>query len=225
MNIRRLVIVALLVAGTVMVPAAVHAEDTTTTSTAVANGCAPEPTVQAVFIWKVEKIEDGVVRYAIKQMRTGSLSGYSVKGEVDVYYDDDASFLRNGKTYIVGANPDANTNRLSSKVRESTPLFGGADVAGVDADVTCRKYEDPVRTLNLDGSSVESGVLTGFLHAKKRIVGSVLAAIAIVFGGLFFVVVFKRSMDGASRASARKRAQRPRSTGSRTPPPPARPRA
>ena len=225
MNIRRVIFVASVIAGVALLPAAVRAEDTTTTTTIVENGCAPAPTVQAVFIGKVESVKDGVVRLEVKQMRAGSLSGYAVKGEVDVYYNDDAEFLRKGKTYIVGANPDSITNRLSSKVRESTPLFGGADVAGVDGEVVCPKYEDPVRTLNLNGTSVESGVLTGFLHAKKRILASVLAAMGVVFGGLFVVVVFKRSMDGASRASARKRAQRPRSSGSRTPPPQARPHA
>jgi len=202
-----------------------NAAESTTTSTVVTEGCSPEPTVQAVFLGKVLSIEDGVVRYEINQVRAGSLSGYAVEGEVDVYYDDDATFLTKGRSYIIGATPNSLTNRLSSKVRESTPLFGGAEVAGSDADTTCPKYEDPVRTLNLDGSTVESGVLTGFFSAEKRIAGSILLAVGIVFGGLFAAVVVKRSLDGASRASAKRRAQRSRSRGSRTPQPSARPRA
>lgn len=216
--------------ATVAVPIAlwaspVHAEETTTTTTANAEGCAPAPTVQAVFIGRVLNVDDGVVRFEITQVRAGSLSGYAVEGEVDVYMDDDAGFLTKGRSYIVGASPDPLTNRLSSKVRESTPLFGGAEVAGVDGDISCPKYEDPIRTLNMNGTSVESGVLTGFFNATNRIALSILVAVGLVFGGLFAVVVFKRSMDGASRATARKRVQQSRENESRTPPPSARPRA
>ena len=164
----------------------------------------------------VTSIEDGVVRYQIQQVRTGSLGGYAVDNFVDVYYRDDAAFLKKSIRYLVGANPDPLTNQLSSKVREATPLFGGADIAGLDsAGNACPQYEDPVRTLNVDGSSVESGTLKPLMDAKGRIVGSIAVAVVVVFAGLFGLVIVKRSIYRASRATTKRRRQQMHSRVSR----------
>lgn len=74
-------------------------------------------------------------------------------------------YLDIGEQYVVGAGTNSITKRLVSTVREPAPLFGGDQVVGVnDSDVDCPPFEDPTRTLTLQGTSVESGVLAPMIE-------------------------------------------------------------
>ena len=94
---------------------------------------------------------------------------------------------------------------LVSKVREERPLFGGDAVLGEnDTATNCPTFEDPIRTLNTDGSEIPAGVLVGITENLWRyvlvIVMSVLGAIASLVG----LVVWRRSLVGARKALRRK---------------------
>ena len=73
-----------------------------------------------------------------------------------------------------------------------------------DTAASCPTFEDPIRTLNVDGSEIPAGVLVGVTENLWRyvlvIVMSVLGAIVSLVG----LVVWKRSLAGARKALRRK---------------------
>ena len=133
-------------------------------------GCAAPPAPVAVFVGTLAASDTTTGRFAVQQIRAGSLDGYAVNTIVDVRFDDDIRFLRAGQQYLVGAIPDPITRVLRSKVRLPAPLFGGDAVIGVnDTDVHCPRVEDGVKTLLVDGSDVDTGVLAPLMTAKKSL--------------------------------------------------------
>jgi hypothetical protein len=169
--------------------------------TTLPEGCAPAIEPQIVFVGEVLRVSESIVVYRVEQVRAGADLG----GELGVEYGKDAQFLSVGSTYFVGAASDAQTGVLSSKVREERPLFGGDAVLGEnDTAASCPTFEDPIRTLNLDGSEIPAGVLVGVTENLWRyvlvIVMSVLGAIVSLVG----LVVWKRSLAGARKALRRK---------------------
>lgn len=169
--------------------------------TTLPEGCAPAIEPQIVFVGVVLRVSESIVVYRVEQVRAGADLG----GELGVEYGKDAQFLSTGSTYLVGAASDAQTGVLSSKVREERPLFGGDAVLGEnDTAASCPTFEDPIRTLNVDGSEIPAGVLVGVTENLWRyvlvIVMSVLGAIVSLVG----LVVWKRSLAGARKALRRK---------------------
>ena len=119
--------------------------------TTLPEGCAPAVEPQIVFVGTVLRVSGTVAVYRVEQVRAGADLG----GELGVEYGSDAQFLSSGATYLVGAESDAQTGVLSSKVREERPLFGGDAVLGEnDTAANCPTFEDPIRTLNVDGSEI-----------------------------------------------------------------------
>ena len=115
-------------------------------------------------------------RFQIDQVRAGDIQPFAYGGLVDVRYGTDTKFLERGTQYVIGASVDPATNALSSKVREVEPLFAGDDVIGIaENDVNCPVLADPVRTLDTDGTSVDSSVLGPMTEAK----GDILRAAAV----------------------------------------------
>jgi hypothetical protein len=101
----------------------------------------------------------------------------------------------------VGAALDPTLHVLASRVREAAPLFGGNEVAGVnDSDVECPRVPDPVRTLDADGGSVESGVLHPLLDAKGDIVRALLQPAAVAFAILVGLVALKLLLFAMGRS-------------------------
>ena len=94
--------------------------------TTLPEGCAPAVEPQIVFVGTVLRVSGTVAVYRVEQVRAGADLG----GELGVEYGSDAQFLSSGATYLVGAESDAQTGVLSSKVREERPLFGGDAVLG-----------------------------------------------------------------------------------------------
>ncbi len=154
-------------------------------------GCLAPPAPVAVFIGTLAAADTTTARFAVQQIRAGSLDGYAVNTIVDVRYDDDIRFLHSGQQYLVGVIPDALRRVLTSKVRVPAPLFGGDAVIGVnDTDVRCPRVEDGVKTLLADGSDVDTGVLAPLTTAKK----SLLKAILKPLGVALLVLVVLASM-------------------------------
>lgn len=170
-----------------------------TTST-LPPGCeAPDP-ARATFVGELTAKDTRTARFTIEQVRAGTLVGFEVSGLVDVDYFDDVRYLEVGERYIVGAGTDGVTGRLVSTVRQPAPLFGGNQVVGVDdSDVDCPVFEDPVRTLMTDGSSVESGVLAPMIADSGGIARALLLPAMWLFLGLVALAAIKNLLWASGR--------------------------
>ncbi|MFM7093526.1 MAG: hypothetical protein ACKOYL_03075 [Actinomycetota bacterium] len=191
--------------GGVSVPTSVVSVSTVpSATTTVPVGCPPAPVSQAVFVGKVKVLDATQALYELVRLRSGSLAGYStevpnvdgtVVTEVGIYYGRDVKFLEVGDSYLVGTALDATTGRIFSRVTEEAPLFGGNEVADINnAGVVCPNFADVARTLNVDGSSVESGVLSGLSGESDRIILALVIPAGLVLLGLVTLVLIRRSL-------------------------------
>lgn len=168
---------------------------TTTTTlpsavTTVPEGCPLPPTAQAVFTGRVQMIDPVSATFTVEQLRAGSLEGYATADSVEVRYGGDVKFLEVGAEYIVGVALDPVTQKLSSTIRDSAELFGGNEVAG--GGVECPSHEAADRTLHLDGTGIESGVLSNFFGDPLRLVAALVLPAAMVFVLLVALVWVRR---------------------------------
>jgi hypothetical protein len=168
-------------------------------------GCNSPPAPVAVFVGTLAAADTTTARFAVEQVRAGSLDGYAVNTIVDVRYNDDIRFLHPGRQYLVGAIPDPVFGVLSSKVRVAAPLFGGDAVIGVDdTDLRCPRVEDGVKTLLTNGTDVDTGVLAPLKTAKRSVAQAVVKPLGIAFGVLLVLVAIKLLIFAMAR-SARER--------------------
>lgn len=164
-------------------------------------GCNAQPLPIAVFVGTIAASDATTARYAVEQIRAGTLDGYAVDTIVDVRYDDDIRFLRDGQQYLVGVAPDPSTGVLRSKVRLQAPLFGGDAVIGAnDTDVSCPRVEDGVKTLHVDGTGVDTGVLAPLKTAKRSLLRAVLKPLGIAFAILVALTAIKLLVFAMVRA-------------------------
>jgi hypothetical protein len=164
-------------------------------------GCTAPPAPVAVFVATLAAADATTGRFAVQQIRAGSLDGYAVDTIVDVRYNDDIRFLRVGEQYLVGAAVDQSRGVLESKVRVAAALFGGDAVVGVnDSDVHCPSFEDGVKTLQVNGAEVDSGVLAPLKTAKRSLLKAVLKPLAIAFGVLIMLAATKLLIFAMVRA-------------------------
>jgi hypothetical protein len=164
--------------------------------------CKSPPAPVAVFVGTLAAADSTTARFAVQQIRAGTLDGFAVETIVDVHYDDDIRFLRSGQQYLVGAVPDPLLHVLTSKVRLAAPLFGGDAVIGVnDTDVRCPRIEDGVKTLLADGSDVDTGVLAPLKTAKRSVLKAILKPLGIAFGMLVMLASIKLLIFAMVRAA------------------------
>ena len=164
-------------------------------------GCTAPPAPVAVFVATLAASDATTARFAVQQIRAGSLDGYAVDTIVDVRYDDDIRFLHTGQQYLVGAAVDPARGVLASKVRLAAPLFGGDAVIGVnDTDVHCPRFEDGVKTLLVDGTEVDTGVLAPLKTAKRSLLKAVLKPLIIAVGVLIVLAAIKLLIFAMVRA-------------------------
>lgn len=157
-------------------------------------GCpVPDPAALAFVGTMVGKDDiTQTVRFRIDQLRAGSGRPWAIDGLIDVRFGPDYRFLDEGEQYLVGAGYDPTYGVLSSKVRPAEPTFGGNDVVGVDdVSIDCPVVDDPVRTLSVDGSSVDSGVLSLLVDDKRLLLATLAVPTAIAFAALLALVVLK----------------------------------
>ncbi len=159
-------------------------------------GCpVPEPAA-AVFTATMIGKDDvtQVVRFRVDQLRAGSVEPWAVDGLIDVRYGPDYRFLVDGDQYLVGAGLDPVYGVLASTVRPPEPNFGGNDVVGVDdLAVDCPDLDDPIRTLQVDGTSIDSGVLSLMTDDRRLLLATVAVPAAIVLAVLLALVVVRLS--------------------------------
>ncbi len=168
---------------------------------AVPAGCPTPATTTAVFFGTVDKMDFRTAQFTVQSIRAGSLASFAVGDQVQVRYGDDVRFLDKGRSYIVGASPDAQTGVLTSKVRQATAVFGGDAVAGADdSDVKCPTVEDPVMTLTDRATPVETGLLTPLRRAKGALLLAVLRPLSIGLAVLIGLVLVKKLIFATSRS-------------------------
>ena len=151
------------------------------------NGCLGPPIASAVFVGRVVAKDTRVARYQIEAVRAGTVDGYALGDLIDVRYGNEVQYLRVGDQYLVGAAPQGPDRVLTSKVRPAEPLFGGNAVIGLTEKASdCPIIEDPVRTLQTDGTEIDAGMFQALSADKQGIVLSfvkpVIAVFAIVLG-------------------------------------------
>ena len=176
----------------------------------VPSGCPVQPAPVAVFVGTLAAADATTARFAVQQIRAGSLDGYAVDTIVDVRYDDDIRFLHTGKQYLVGAIPDRVTRVLHSKVRVPAPLFGGDAVIGVDdSDVRCPRVEDGVKTLQVDGTGVDTGVLAPLKTAKRSVAKAFVKPLGVAFIVLLVLASMKLLIFAMVRAAREREPEGP----------------
>lgn len=160
--------------------------------------CPARPTAVGVFVGVLQSRDDITATFRVVQVRAGSLEGYATNTTntlVDIRYGNDVKFLSVGESYLVGAGTDAATLVLSSSVRKSEALFGGNEVAGVDnVGKNCPRLEDPVRTLHVDGSSIDSGIFTSFFSRTGALAVAIIAPALLLLGLLIALVLGRRAI-------------------------------
>ena len=164
--------------------------------------CKVPPAPVAVFVGTLADSDSTTARFAVQQIRAGSLDGYAVETIVDVRFDDDIRFLHTGQQYLVGALPDPITGVLRSKVRLPALLFGGDAVIGVDdTDLRCPRVEDGVKTLLVDGTEVDTGVLAPLKTAKRSLLKAVLKPLGVALAVLAVLAAIKLLVFAMVRAA------------------------
>ena len=168
---------------------------TTTVPTAVTTvpeGCALPLVAQAVFIGAVASLDPVAAVFSVTQVRAGTLDGYINGNSVEVRYGRDVKYLKKNQTYIVGVALDSVTLKLSSTIRDSNELFGGAEVAG--SNVRCPKFDAAARTLHSDGTSIDSGLFVTIFDQPVRLLVALVLPTLLVFLALLALVWFRRGM-------------------------------
>lgn len=160
-------------------------------------GCVAPPPAQVVFLGELVAADFRTGRFAVDSVRAGSADPWRGGNLIDVRYGDDVRYLDIGQRYIVGARVDSETGVLSSKIREPAPIFGGNEVVGVDdTDLDCPVFEDPVRTLRRDGSSVDSGLLTPLTDDTGGLVRAVVLPTVVAAGLIVTLALVRWGLTG-----------------------------
>jgi hypothetical protein len=181
---------------TTVAPLPTTSSSTTTTLpsavTTVPQGCALPPQALAVFVGQITTTDPVSAVFSVLQIRAGSLEGYQEGTTVQVRYGSDAKYLEVGETYLVGVAPDPVSSRLSSSIRDSAELFGGAEIAG--SNTQCPEFEQPARTFTLEGRDIEAGLFTQFFDQPWRLALAVVLPPLLVVLALFGLVWFRRGV-------------------------------
>lgn len=172
--------------------------------TTVPASCTTPETLRSVFIGEVAGIEANFVLYEVVAERYGSIIELIRNGVLTVRYPiDDVRYLSEGQRFLVGAvaapsGIRGDTPVLESKVRVPPDMFGGDAVAAAQR-VSCPDYEDPVRTLRVNGDPIDTGVVEPLLSDRTHLFGSLLIALGVGLGLLFLLAATKVLVTGAIR--------------------------
>lgn len=182
-----------IVAATTTVPSTTTTTTLPSAVTTIPQGCPSPEQASAVFVGQVVSTDPVSAVFTVVQIRAGSLEGQQTGTTVEVRYGSDVKYLDVGATYIVGVAPDPVSSRLSSRLRESAELFGGAEVAG--SNVRCPEFEDAARTLTIDGRAIATGLFSGIAEQPWRLVVAVVLPPLFVVLALFALVWFRRGVN------------------------------
>lgn len=169
----------------------------------IPEGCPTPDLAQVVFLGTVVDTDFQTARYRIDQIRAGDLQPYAYGGLVDVRYGDDTRFLSEDTQYLIGATAPDGATTLASRVRVTEPLFAGDDVIGVtENEISCPRLDEPVRTLNTDGTEVGAGVLDPLSNSKSDVLRAILLPVAIALAVIFGLVTVRWILTGMGKGVA-----------------------
>jgi hypothetical protein len=163
-------------------------------------GCPPVDPADVAFVGTVlakdEFVEKGTVRWQIDQVRAGNAAPFSVDGVVDVRFGPDSQYLDIDEQYLVSAAFDPSIGTLTSKASPDAPLFGGDAVVGLeDTETVCPVVDDPVQTINVDGTAVETGLFEPLTQDKRLLLATIAVPAAIVGLALIGLILLRRLID------------------------------
>jgi hypothetical protein len=172
--------------------------------TTVPTSCTtPEP-LRSVFVGEVSRVEANFVLFDVVSERYGTVVDLLRDGVLTVRYPiDDVRYLDVGRRFLVGAVAAPSGIRgdvpvLESKVRVPPDMFGGDAVAAVQR-VSCPDYEDPVRTLRVNGDPIDTGILRPMLSDRAGLLRAVLLPIGAGLGLLFLLAATRVLIAGSIR--------------------------
>jgi hypothetical protein len=167
----------------------------------VPTGCAAPRMPHIVFVGEVVDRDYRTIRYEIERIRSGRSEPFALDDRIDVRYGLDTQYLDDGETYLVAAVVDPDLGLLVSRVSEPIENFGGDEVIGVsETDVSCPDFEDPMRTLYVDGTPIDTSVIRPFLDARVRIISALVLPFALAMGAIFLLATFRLSLAGLYRS-------------------------
>jgi hypothetical protein len=172
--------------------------------TTVPASCTLPEALRSVFVGEVSRIEANFVLYEVVSERHGTVGDLVRDGVLTVRYPiDDVKYLESGRRFLVGAVAAPSGLRgdvpvLESKVRVPPVMFGGDAVAAVQR-VSCPVYEDPVRTLRVNGDPIDTGILRPLLRDRAGLLRATLLPLAAGLGILFLLAATRYSIGGAIR--------------------------
>ena len=167
----------------------------------VPTGCAAPQMPHIVFVGEVVDRDYRTIRFEIERIRSGRPDPFASGDRIDVRFGLDAQYLDDGESYLVGAVVDPDLGLLVSRVSEPIENFGGDEVIGVsETDVDCPLFDDPMRTLRLDGTAVPASVIQPFFDARIRILSAILVPFAVAFAAIFLLATFRLSISGLYRS-------------------------
>lgn len=150
-----------------------------------------------MFVGTVADRDFRSIRFNIDRIRAGRSDPFAANNLIDVRYGLDVQYLADDQTYLVAAVVDPDLGVLVSRVTEPIKHFGGDEVIGIsETDVNCPFYENPMRTLHLDGTPIEASMTKPFLDAKVRITSAVLIPLGLAIGVIFVLAMFRLSIAG-----------------------------
>ena len=172
--------------------------------TTVPSSCTtPEP-LRSVFVGEVSRVEANFVLFEVMSERYGTVAELLRDGVLTVRYPiDDVRYLDVGRRFLVGAVAAPSGIRgevpvLESKVRVPPDMFGGDAVAAVQR-VSCPDYEDPVRTLRVNGDPIDTGILRPLLSDRAGLLRAFLLPIGAGLGLLFLLAAARVLIAGSIR--------------------------
>ena len=172
--------------------------------TTVPASCTMPVALRSVFVGEVSRIESNFVLYAVTAERFGTVGDLLRDGVLTVRYPiDDVKYLAVGERFLIGAiaapsGIRGDTPVLESKVRVPPDMFGGDAVAAVQR-ISCPDFEDPVRTLQVNGDPIDTGLLRPLLSDRAGLLRVALVPAGVGLGLLFLLAVTRYLITGALR--------------------------
>jgi hypothetical protein len=172
--------------------------------TTVPASCTTPEALRSVFVGEVFRVDANFVLYRVEVERYGSVVELVRDGVLTVRYPiDDVRYLGVGERFLVGAvaapsGIRGDTPVLESKVRVPPDMFGGDAVAAAQR-VSCPDYEDPVRTLRVNGDPIDTGVVQPLLNDRIGVLGSLAIGLGVGLFVLFLLAATKVLVTGAIR--------------------------
>ena len=166
----------------------------------VPEGCQIQPLPDVVFVGTVVASDYRTSRFRIDQSRAGDLAQFAAGELVDVRYGIDTKYLREGSQYLIAAVYDPNISALRSRVKPEALIYGGDEIIGAtESELECPEIVDPMRTMHVDGSSVDSGLLRPLVNDRDGLFRVLLVPIVLAIGAVFALAAFRWLLTGFGR--------------------------